>query len=76
MAAAMDTLIQSPVIRLAMGRAARARVLDRFTTASLREQFTQWYREVTDDNRLGGRVETGDGRSGRAARASRLTRGG
>jgi glycosyltransferase involved in cell wall biosynthesis len=70
MAAAMDALSQSPAMRLAMGRAARARVLDRFTTASLREQFTQWYREVTDDNRLGGRVETGDGSSGRTARAS------
>ena len=50
MAAAMNTLVESPALRLAMGRAARARVLDRFTTAALREQFTRWYREVTDDN--------------------------
>jgi glycosyltransferase involved in cell wall biosynthesis len=49
-AAAMNTLARSPETRLAMGRAARARVANRFTTAALRSQFTRWYHDVTAEN--------------------------
>ena len=48
-AAAMDKLSRSAATRLAMGRAARARVRKSFTTAALRSHFTRWYQNVTPD---------------------------
>jgi glycosyltransferase involved in cell wall biosynthesis len=57
--AAMDTLSRSPATRLAMGRAARARVHERFTTAARRAQVTRWYQDVTIER-------TGDAPAGTA----------
>ena len=49
MAAAMDTLSRSPATRVAMGRAAQARVRELFNTNAMRAQFARWYDEVTGE---------------------------
>ena len=47
MAIAMDTLTDSPALRIRMGQAARARVGECLDTRALRKEFQRWYREVT-----------------------------
>ncbi len=46
LAAAMDRLVESPALRLAIGNAARTRVQEHFNTRVLREHFQRWYAEA------------------------------
>jgi glycosyltransferase involved in cell wall biosynthesis len=48
LAAAMDTMSESPTLRARMGDAARTRAYDHFSTHAWREQFRRWYQEVAE----------------------------